>query len=173
MHQPFESVEDEDARPTTSTSYLDIHEKRSNFRTPPDLHLSTISVPDDGYSSVMSSPVLPPEPSRPGTPLLNHMSKEEESSSYSNLLPTEPPPAFDPPSYRSVAWQTTMTPLPVYSRWGNKYTSIDLESTGVHYNQRLGLAAYGWKAYGVIIVVIVVTLVIIIFALTHSVANNN
>jgi len=121
----------------------------------------------------MSSPVLPPEPSCPGTPLLSHASKEAESASYSNLLPTEPPPAFDPPSYRSVAWRASLAPLPAYSRWGNKYTSLDLESTGAHYNQKLGLAAYGWKVYGIIIFVIVVAIITIIVALTHTVTNNN
>ena len=172
MRYSFESVEHEDSKSAADMSHLEIPEKQSSFRTPPALRLSTISLTDDGYSSVMSSPVLPPEPSRPATPLLNHMGKLGEDTSYSNLLPAEPPPAFDPPAYRSVAWRASLVPLPAYSRWGDKYSRLDLESTGAHYNQRLGLAAYGWKVYGIIILVIVVTLIVIIVALTHAITSN-
>lgn len=173
MHNPFDSPEDETSTTAANSTYLEIPDTRSHYRTPPELRLSTISLTDDGYSSVMSSPVLPPEPSRPNTPLLSHSSKEAESTSSSNLLPTEPAPAFDPPAYRSVAWRASLATLPAYSRWGNKYSPVDLESSGARYNQNPGLAVYGWRVYGVVIFVIVITLVIIIVALTRTAMNNN
>lgn len=173
MHTPFDSHENEASTSAANTTYLEIPDKRTLFRTPPELRLSTISLSDDGYSSVMSSPVLPPEASRPGTPLLNHMSPEPESTSHNTLLPAEPAPAFDPPAYRSVAWRASLVQLPAYSRWGDKYSPVDLESSGAHYNQNLGLAAYGWRVYGVVILVIAVTLITIVVALTRTIGNNN
>jgi hypothetical protein len=155
MARDFTSVE---LHPYPDTSSLYLQAPSLNVPTRP---LSPIRITrehylDDGTSTALSSPALPPEPCRSPSPLLERM--EEPATS----VPAEPPPSFNPPSYRAVV------SLPSYSAWTDKYTRIPNDAESLRtYPKGFGLRYYGWRIWSVVVAIIVVTVVSIVVALTQ------
>ena len=122
-------------------------------------------ISDDGLSIAVSSTRSSIEPNRSSSvPLI---SKSE------NTLPTEPPPSFNPPPYRSVV------SLPSYAVWRDKYAALpdDVESNRLHPRTRRyyggRLPKYGWRIWAIVVLVVVVSIAAIVVALTKTASNGS
>lgn len=141
------------------TTHLSTSSMGESLRVPTPIRVMSY-VSDDGLSIAVSSPRVSMEP--------NHSSSVPLIPKSENTLPTEPPPSFNPPPYRSVV------SLPSYAAWRDKYASLpdDVESNRLHprtqryYGGRL--PKHGWRIWAIVVLVVIVTIAAIVVALTKT-----
>jgi hypothetical protein len=142
-------------------TYLTARDGNNSLRSPISIRVTSADFSDDGFSTALSSPVLPPESCHSPSPLLTR-------SDPNISPPTEPPPSFNPPAYRSIAYPY----LPRYTPRGDKYSRLqDLESNHTHDQLYFRLPQYGWRIWSIVVIIVVVTVVTIVVALTRTIGN--
>ena len=152
--------------PTVTVSLADTDE---GWRPNHSLPLARSATQEPVDEEQLLSPTSRPDSlsSRPDSvsssaPLLPHDGERDVN------LPTQPPPLFNPPSYRIT------TAPPPYSSWrSDKYSPIndDIEAGATDPNS-VGIRWNGWRIWGIIVVLIALTITVIVIALTRTGGTN-